>query len=177
MVNAKETEQCLWLWEAVSPRGSLCWGEQGFTAGAGIPGRCRNTFAMIWLSCWCPAAVAVQWGVNRSWLTQLHCSFQSIFWAEVPKGSENHKGTTASFLEGSPAWDLTDHSRPDHKFYCWGIKAEGKAMIWSELENPRITWSRNLDGVQPPKALLKLLTRSIPFKNSEAKIHILKYFQ
>lgn len=50
-------------------------------------------------------------------------------------------------------------------------------MIWSELENPRITWSRNLDGVQPPKALLKLLTRSIPFKNSEAKIPILKYFQ
>lgn len=84
---------------------------------------------------------------------------------------------TANFLEDSHAWDLTDHSHPYHKFYCWGVKAEGKAVICSELENPGIIWSRKLDSVQPSRAVLKLLIRSILFKDSEAKIHVLNYFQ
>lgn len=50
-------------------------------------------------------------------------------------------------------------------------------MICSELENLGITWSRKLDSVQPSKAVLKLLTRTILFKYSEAKIHMLNYFQ
>lgn len=83
---------------------------------------------------------------------------------------------TTNFLEDSRGWDLADHSRPYHKFYCWGIEAEGKAVICSKLEDPGITWSRTLDSVQPSKALLKLLTRSILLKTLEPKFMCLHIF-